>query len=331
MEEAELLIPGLESPGPIYVMPSMFDKAAVVSKYPIWGPPTQPAHKSGRYRNDEIRMDTNRHMRVLYGHFSPGPQYSIPGCFGGAVGNATAATDRLRAMEPTGNPRGEVQAMPYTNAPPPSAGTTKLSATQLGGSMEFTMTRGSHADPDRKGGTAAAQGTEFWRAATMLQPQEPNFHNAPPNPMRRTSRHASAALVNDTVVQDEIKKRLAERSRPEPRLPRRQVSDRRSDPPLANILGSGVAHTDFGGIGGMDRDWRSHPVFKGGGGGTRIVKPTSTGPLRYAFIQPSGVNKIPHGVSKADFAGGRPDHSIRMGATGIPRTATLTARYGTWG
>lgn len=323
----ELMIPGLESPGPIYMMPSCFDRAAIKSKHPTWGPRTQPAHKAGRFRDDEIRFDTNRQMRVMYGHFSPGPQYSVPGCFGGAGGNYTAAKDRLLAIEPQGNARGEMSAMPYTNAPPPTA---KLSATQLGGAMEFTMTRGSFADPDRKGGGAAAQqSTEFWRTATMLQPNEPNLINAPPDPLRVTSRHASGALVGDSTVQDEIKKTLAERWRPEPRLPHRQVADRRSDPPLANVFGSAQAHTDHGGIGGLDREWRESKVVSGNGG-PKFARP-STGPLRYAFIQPSGLNKIPHGTAKTDFNGGRPDYSLPPGSTGVPRTATLTARYGRWG
>ena len=66
------------------------------------------------------------------------------------------------------------------------------------------MTRGSFADPDRKGGGAAAQqSTEFWRTATMLQPHEPNYHNAPPDPLRVTSRHASGGGEADSLVKDE--------------------------------------------------------------------------------------------------------------------------------
>jgi len=316
----ENLIPGLESPGPIYVLPSCFDRASIKSKHPLWGPSIPPAHKQGRYREDEVRFSSARHMRELKGHFSPGPQYSLPSCIGGATGNALAASARISSMEPQDS--AVMPAMPYTSMMPPP--TTKLSATQLGGTSEFTMTRGSHADPERKGGTAAAQqSTEFWRSATMLQPQEMSFHNAAPDPSVTQPWHATVAQVGDTAVQDEIKKTLSERWRPEPKMPRRQVPDYRSDPPLANVFGSGTAHTDFGVIGGMDRAWRESKINGGSYGGTKFGTPLATGTLRYAFVQKTGPNSVPHGVSKAEFDGGRTNYGTLDGS--MARTATATS------
>lgn len=313
----EQLLPGLESPGPIYVLPSTFDRASVRSKHPTWGPSIQPSLKQGRYREDEVRFMSGRHMRELKGHFSPGPQYSLPGSIGGTTGNALAASERIRSTKPQASGM-ELQAMPYTSLMPPA--TTKLNATQLGGSSEFMLTRGSFADPDRTGGTAGLQNsTEYWRSATMLQLNEPNFQNAGPTPSTAQPWHVAAMQVNDTAVQDDIKKTLRERWRPEPTLPRRQVSDFRSDPPLANVFGSGHSHNDHGVIGGMDREWRESKVTGGSSGGTKFGK--STGPLRYAFIQKTGPNSIPHSVVKADFSGGRTDYSMPDGS--MPRTATL--------
>ena len=69
-----------------------------------------------------------------------------------------------------------------------------------------------------------------------------------------------SALLNDTKIQTDLNKRLAERSRPPPSKPHRQVTDFRADPPFATVFGSANGHTDFGVVGGMDRQWRESKV-----------------------------------------------------------------------
>ena len=72
------LYPGLSSPGPIYAaLPGTFDKAAKKSKYPTWGRHAADSLKSGRFRCEEVRFYSSRHMREKIGHYSPGPQYSV--------------------------------------------------------------------------------------------------------------------------------------------------------------------------------------------------------------------------------------------------------------
>ena len=55
-----------------------------------------------------------------------------------------------------------------------------------------------------------------------------------------------------------------------PKLPRRQVGDMRVDPPLATVFGSTQAHSDFGGLGGIDRSWRE----------SKVVPPLASPPQR---------------------------------------------------
>lgn len=317
--------------GPIYHLPGAFEKASVISKHPTWGRGAGNSLKVGRSRTDEVQFCSHRHQRALLGHFSPGPQYNVPSTIGGAWGNYVASNERMQRMLPQGGAPLNIPAMPYRNAASAGgalgslaegSGTAKLSAAQLGGGNAFMMTRGSIADPERRGGTAPVkQSTEYWRSATMLQPQEPNFHKSGPFPDRPQPWIATTAQVTNCAIQDEIKRELRQSWRPEPRMPRRQVPDRMADPVLANVFGSGVARDDYGQTGGMDRQWQTSKVSgyhtsaapKLGNG-----KPPSSGPLRYAFIQKGGANSIPRGTSKAEFHGSTlaPSERTRAAASG---------------
>jgi len=331
MADGTLQVPGLVSPGPIYDLPGAFEKASVVSKHPTWGRGAGPSLKTGRFRTDEVQFCSHRHQRAMYGHFGPGPQYNLPSTIGGAWGNAVASNERIQRMLPQGGAPLHIPAMPYRNAASvggamgslaEGSGTTKLSSTQLGGGDAFMMTRGSFADPERKGGTTQLQqSTEFWRSATMLQPEEPNFQNTGPFKERPQPWLATSAQVTNCEVQDDIKRELRQSWRPEPRMPRRQVPDRMADPVLANVFGSNIKRDDFGQTGGMDRQWTTNKV---GGYHTSAApkfgngKPPSNGGLRFAFIQKGGANSIPRGTSKAEFDGTSlaPSERTRAAASG---------------
>jgi len=310
--DLEQLIPGLESPGPIYVLPSCFDRAAVKSKHPTWGHRAPESLKSARYREDEVRFTGHRQMREMLGHFSPGPQYSLPPTLGGATGNANAASERVAGTAPASSTFTDLSAaaMPYTSLisgdMSNGRGTAKLNATQLGGTANYVLTRGSFADHQRWGGTEPLKdNTDFWRSATMLQSEELNFHNAGQHPRQAQPWHRTQEQAHDTREQDSIKHSLHDRCRPDPLQPRRQVRDYRADPPLANVFGSAHAHSDFGTIGGLERNWRESKVS--GYTSTAPKWGPSTGAMRHAFVQKHGPNSVPSGASKANFDGGRPD------------------------
>ena len=58
----------------------------------------------------------------------------------------------------------------------------------------------------------------------------------------------------------------------------------------------------------------------------RIVKPTATGPLRYAFVQNMGTNSVPRGTACADFDGGRiTQYKMRRPNSPLPGEATWAA------
>ncbi|KAL3911362.1 MAG: hypothetical protein SGPRY_008726, partial [Prymnesium sp.] len=159
MSEAHLLQPGLHSPGPMYVVPGSFTRAAERSKHPTWGRHQRLSLKMARYRSEEVRFLGKRHMREMQGHFSPGPQYALPTTIGGSEANFTASLALLASR----------------------TSTSKLSATELGGSPHFKMTRGSFTDVKRLHDfDPASTGTAFWRSATMLMPKEPNIRNSAP-------------------------------------------------------------------------------------------------------------------------------------------------------
>lgn len=49
------------------------------------------------------------------------------------------------------------------------------------------------------------------------------------------------------------------------------------------------------------------------------MKPTATGPLRYAFVQSMGTNSVPRGTACADFDGGRiTQYKIRRPNSPLP-------------
>ena len=53
----------------------------------------------------------------------------------------------------------------------------------------------------------------------------------------------------------------------------------------------------------MDREWRESKVQGYTSSAPKIRKPSIGRPLRYAFIQPHGVNSLPKGVDKVHFDG----------------------------
>jgi len=315
----DFLIPGLESPGPIYQMNSCFDRAKSKSKHPTWGPSTQISLKQGRFRDDEVRFTSARHMRDMLGHFSPGPQYGLPGAVGGAHGNEKASAARLASQTPLARTLNlDAAAMPYPSVYAATGRGGKLTAADLGATEQFNLTRGSHADPQRNGGTEEIEkSTDYWRTPTMLQLNEPNRYNAGPYPAVQQPWHMTPTMAGETQGQEDVKQALRERWRPTPKLPKRQVGDMRADPPLATVFGSTQAHEDFGGIGGMDRGWRESKVQGHSTCGPNWGK--STGALRYAFIQKTGPNSIPNGVAKVDFAGGRISYATTDGS--MPRSS----------
>jgi len=286
--EGVQLHPGLNSPGPIYQLPGSFEKAAARSKHPIWGQHGPHSLKQGRFRCEEVRFIGKRHMREMQGHFSPGPQYNLPSFVGGSVGNFVASNNRL------------------ANTAPANGGRVKLSASDLGGAPSFTLTQGSFSDSKRLPDFEPKEtGTAFWRGATMLQAAEPNLVNSSPRPDLMQSWHEAKHTLHDTKIQHDLNRKLAERSRNAPKMPFRQVDDFKADPPFASTFGSASGHTDFGVVGGMDRQWRESKVLGYKGGGTMLGPPPRGGRFRYAFVQPMGPNSVPRDAALADVDGGR--------------------------
>ena len=264
-------------------------------------------------------------MREFIGHFSPGPQYDLPGIMGGATGNYTGATQRL-----------------LNNSAAATGHRVTLSSADLAGRPVLNTTPGSHADATRQGSTvAASQSTNFWRSATMRQPGERIY----PQPAGgKQTWYESASGLAQTKVQDELKASLAERWRAMPKKPFRMTTDMMADPPLACNFGSGNCRTDCearrqpnrprtghppteqcstrttrrrsprarthpltdGAVGGCDLQWRESKI-QGyqSSAAPRIAKPSAGGPLRYAFVQTMGTNSVPRGTACADFDGGR--------------------------
>lgn len=283
------LIAGLASPGPKYELPTCFAKACVKSKYPSWGASGTESLKSGRYRCEEVRFQGRRHMREMVGHFSPGPQYDVPGSIGGSTGNFIASTQRM-----------------LDNCAQATGKRVTLSAADLGGRPVFNTTQGSHADATRRGSTVAVgDSTAYWRSATMVQPRE---RRQGPSPIGHPQVwFEPKGSLGQTKIQEGLKASLRETWREVPSQPFRQVGDITADPPLASVFGSGNCRTDYGRVGGMDRGWRESKIQGYTSAGAPRIGPAGlAGPLRYAFIQNMGPNSVPRGTALADFDGGRP-------------------------
>lgn len=282
------MIAGLASPGPKYLLPSSFQRASTKSKHPLWGSAGPESLKSGRYRCDEVRFQGRRHMREMVGHFSPGPQYDVPGTIGGSTGNFIAATKEMlgRVSQFTGQP------------------VVKLSAADLGGRPAFNTTSGSFADAGRRGSTAAGEGsTAYWRSATMVQPRE--HLQGPSSQGARQVWMEEKDALGQTKLQDDLKATLRERWRQVPSAPFRMVPDMVADPPFASVFGPGNCRTDYGGIGGLETKWRESKIQGYGGTAPKLGPAPVAGPLRYAFVQNMGPNSVPRGTALADFDGGR--------------------------
>jgi hypothetical protein len=205
--------PGLGSPGPIYNLPGAFDKAALRSKHPTLGRHATDSLKGGRFRCEEVRFYSGRHQREKIGHYSPGPQYLLPGTVGGSTGNLYASTVRLSALAP----------QQWMGQRP--GGRVTLSAMELGAyEPAFTLTTGSFADRHRPGGTSSGEGcTAYWRSAAMLQPNEQTFYNSGPHPERHASWHESGEALSDVALQDDQCTLREGRFRPPPRASLRQA------------------------------------------------------------------------------------------------------------
>mmetsp|Transcript_53161 Transcript_53161/g.119332 ORF Transcript_53161/g.119332 Transcript_53161/m.119332 type:complete len:307 (-) Transcript_53161:440-1360(-) len=284
------IFPGLSSPGPIYALPSSFEKAKTVSKHPTWGQHGSHSLKNSRSRCEEVRFYGRHHMRELAGHFSPGPQYNLPTTVGGGVANFKAFQSRLASTAPA------------------NGGRVKLTQSHLEGPPSYTLTRGSFSDCARLDGTLAEPmdvGTAYWRRATMLQPKETNPINSGVRPDFARTWNEGQETLADTKTQRELIQELKTRQRPPPRMPLRQTMDKQSDPPFASVFGSVVSHTDFGVLGGMDTAWKESKVQGYQGGGITMGKPPQSGHLRYAFIQTMGPGSVPRDSIVADVDGGR--------------------------
>jgi hypothetical protein len=311
-------LPGLSSPGPCYDLPSCFDRAGVKAQHPTWGHHGPGSLKSGRFREDEVRFASRRHMREMLGHFSPGPQYALPSTIGGSTRNHDVARNRLNSQTAEhAHLRAQdlhKSSMPYTSCSDyiPAPETAKLSSAELG-----WTTMSNDAITSNQAASGAGKGTtEYWRNATMLSSQEPSMQGAGWATGSKVRQMATAPAWEfpgsqaHSKLQEQAQADRRAHWRPEASQPRRQVLDMRADPPLASTFGSLKPHTDYGVIGGMDNKWRESKIYNGSGG-PKIGKPTlKTDGLRYAFIQKTGVNSIPVGTAKADFEGGRKTASV---------------------
>jgi len=269
-----------------------------------------------------MRYHGHDHMREMMGHFSPGPQYSLPPTIGGAAGNAYAAQKSLQQ-------RVEKFA--------PHRLTVQLNATQLGAEPCFALTPGSFADPARASRPQSSPRSSvrppqtYWRTATTMQDEEISKHgrradeagmDGSRKPWTEAGRAKSCygSRVQEHAVRDYYEGRGREASP----TPLRQLGDVCADPPLANVFGGLSSKHDFGLVGGIDRQWRESKVVTAHGStGTVFGPPPRSGPLRSVHVQPMGTNSIPRTVPQAvgHFTGGR----ITMYHVDRPMTAESLA------
>ena len=293
------LIRGLISPGPAYQLPGMcFADAAKQKARPTWGPPPKhDSQKLSRARVDEMRFLSNDHMREMRGHFSPGPQYTIPTTIGGAQGNSFTNQKSLqkRNEKLLAGSHGQ------------TADRGVLHPAPHGAEPIFKLTPGSYADQTRASRPATsprARGLPpqaFWNKATTAQEHE--FHSqldkanaqADRKPWVETSRHN---CYGHELQDGAAKNYYTDRNRSPSRKPLRQLADACADPPLANVFGSLNSKHFLGSIGGIDREWRESKVVPSSGGATAFGPPPKMGPLRAAYVQPMGPNSIPRSVPK---------------------------------
>ena len=311
------LIRGLISPGPgMYHLPGMcFADAAKQKARPTWGPPPKyDSQKLSRARVDEMRFISNDHMREMRGHFSPGPQYTIPTTIGGAQGNSFTYQKSLqkRNEKLLGGSHGK------------TADRGVLHPAPHGAEPIFKLTPGSYADQTRASRPATSPRSRglppqaFWNKATTAQDHE--FHSqldkanaqADRKPWVEASRHSCYGHE----LQDGAEKHYyTDRNRSPSRKPLRQLADACADPPLANVFGSLNSKDFLGTIGGIDREWRESKVVPSSGGGTAFGPPPKSGPLRAAYVQPMGPNSIPRSVPKTKVEHEGVRHGCRVGAT----------------
>ena len=248
------LIPGLHSPGPSYALPEMcFKNAKQATKTgkPTWGPPPRhDSQKLSRARIDEVRYVGPHHMREFMGHFSPGPQYTLPGGIGGAPGNAFKSAETLQKLTKKFAPKR----------------TVTLSPTQLGFEPLFAPpVQGSFADPSRAQSAAnpgKRSDATFWNQATVQRSDEA-LVRSPLSPMSRKpwTEAARGPPRYGDIIQSGEGHKLRGRSRAVSPTPYRMLPDAVADPPLANVFGSVMSHDDFGQTGGMGRAWRESKVL----------------------------------------------------------------------
>jgi hypothetical protein len=185
-------------------------------------------------------------LSELKGHFSPGPQYSIPGCFGGAPANQFASEAKLKADRTR-----------YSGLPPRTSQT--LLAAMESGEPCFSLTSGSFCDPLRPLARAMTEhkNSTYWRQATMVQQSE--RHSTTPATVMEsqcpdggfqalpwTERARGPSLMGDEAQRAE-RQRLESRGRnvPSPGAPPyRSLEDYVADPPLANVFGATKSRSD---------------------------------------------------------------------------------------
>lgn len=209
-------------------------------------------------RTDEVRFQGKHFVAELRGHFSPGPQYTLPGGIGGAPANRFAVDRKLQRdrLAQTGvGMDGTSRSTQYANTMP--------------GEPQFNLTSGSFADPLRLSEphvNGHANDATYWRQSTMLQPRERHVstpyssyarrQEVTPGHMPWTEESRRGSCYGGDM-QDRERDKLRSRSRAATAVPFRNIADTLADPPLANIFGPMKSHSDFGTVdklGGLNRE-----------------------------------------------------------------------------
>ena len=216
-------------------------------------------------RTDEVRYSGTQYLREQQGHFSPGPQYAVPGLIGGAPANRFTAEIELQKNR-----------MRHTGMAPlvlGATGRTSLDSASLGGEPIYSLTSGSFCDPTRAPEPDQTTTTSYWRQSTMLQPGERSattpFKSWSTRPTTVTheaipwTENHMGPTCYGTDLQLQERGRMDERCRNQPGTPYRNLPDVVADPPLANVFGPLKSHADYGTVqklGGINRAWRESKI-----------------------------------------------------------------------
>lgn len=235
---------------------------------PTWGPPpTHESQKIARNRTDEVRFHGRHFMGQMMGHFSPGPQYTVPGGIGGAPANRFALERKLQT-DRTKFAGNDIMAQ--------TSRSTQY-ANSMRGEPQFSLTQGSFADPLRTVGSTGPEPTldtdsTYWRQSTMLQRSERHVSTPYKSYARREevtpskmpwTEDCRGSHTYGNEIQNLERDKLRRRTRAVTAMPFRNAVDVVADPPLANIFGSLKSHADYGKVetlGGLNRSWRESKV-----------------------------------------------------------------------